>query len=123
MKQRILWLCAALLFLPGLAQAKIFLEDTNDTLQVVTASGVSTIHMYASWADITTTALTPGSSTARVTTATTTTLVSSPGASTQRQIKGFSVRNNHASSSNAITVQFFDGMNATELIKYTLLAE
>ncbi len=122
MKQRILWLCAALLFLPGLAQAKIFLADTDDTLRVVTASGVSTIHMYASWADITTSALTPGSSTARVTTATTTVLVAAPAASTQRQIKGLTVRNNHASSSNVITVQFFDGTNPTELIQYTLLA-
>lgn len=122
MKNRIFAFLLAVLLLPGLAQAKIFLEDTNDTLQVVTASGVTTIHMYASWADLTTTALTPGSSTARVTSATTTTLVASPGASTQRQIKGFSIRNNHASSSNAITVQFYDGTNATELIKYTLLA-
>jgi len=121
--KRLAILClAVMLLLPGLAQAKIFLADTDDTLRVVTASGVSTIHMYASWADITTSALTPGSSTARVTTATTTVLVAAPAASTQRQIKGLTVRNNHASSSNVITVQFFDGTNATELIQYTLLA-
>jgi hypothetical protein len=122
MKQRILAFLAALLLLPGLAQAKIFLVDTNDTLRVVTASGVSTIHMYAAWADLTTTALTPGASNAQVTTATTTVLVAAPGASTQRQIKGLSIRNSHASSSNVITVQFFDGATATELIQYTLLA-
>lgn len=122
MKQRILAVLAALLLLPGLAQAKIFLVDTDDTLRVVTASGVSTIHMYAAWADLTTTALTPGASDAQVTTATTTVLVAAPGASTQRQIKGLSIRNSHASSSNVITVQFFDGATATELIQYTLLA-
>lgn len=122
MKRLAVLFLVALLLLPGMAQAKIFLVDTDDTLRVVTASGVSTIHMYAAWADITTTALTPGSSTARVTTATTTALVGSPSASTQRQIKGFSIRNAHASSSNVITVQFFDGTNATELIQYTLLA-
>lgn len=122
MKRLAVLFLVALLLLPGLAQAKIFLEDTNDTLRVVTASGVTTIHMYASWADITTTAITPGSSTARVTTATTTALVASPAASTQRQIKGLSVYNAHASSSNAITVEFFDGTNATTLVKYTLLA-
>lgn len=122
MTQRLILFLAVLLLLPGLAQAKIFLEDTNDTLRVTTASSVTTIHMYGSWADITTTAITPGSSTARVTTATTTALVGSPGASTQRQIKGLTIRNNHASSSNAITVDFFDGTNATELVKYTLLA-
>lgn len=119
---RILILLLAVLALPLSAQAKIFLADTDDTLRVVTASGVSTIHMYAAWADITTTALTPGASDAQVTTATTTVLVAAPAASTYRQIKGLSIRNNHASSSNAVTVEFFDGVTATELIKYTLLA-
>lgn len=122
MKRLAILFLAALLSLPGLAQAKIFLVDTDDTLRVVTASGVSTIHMYAAWADLTTTALTPGASDAQVTTATTTVLVAAPGASTQRQIKGLSIRNSHASSSNVITVQFFDGATATELIQYTLLA-
>lgn len=122
MKQRILSFLAVLLLLPGLAQAKIFLVDTDDTVRVVTASGVSTIHMYAAWADLTTTALTPGNSDAQVTTATTTVLVAAPAASTQRQLKGLSIRNAHASSSNLVTVQFFDGATATELIAYTLLA-
>lgn len=122
MKRLAAFFLVALLLLPGLAQAKIFLVDTDDTLRVVTASGVSTIHMYAAWADLTTTALTPGASDAQVTTATTTVLVAAPGASTQRQIKGLSIRNSHASSSNLITVQFFDGATATELIAYTLLA-
>ncbi len=122
MKRLAVLFLVALLLLPGLAQAKIFLVDTDDTLRVVTASGVSTIHMYAAWADLTTTALTPGASDAQVTTATTTVLVAAPGASTQRQIKGLSIRNSHASSSNLITVQFFDGATATELIAYTLLA-
>lgn len=122
MKQRVFAVLFALLLLPGLAQAKIFLVDTDDTLRVVTASGVSTIHMYAAWADLTTTALTPGASDAQVTTATTTVLVAAPGSSTQRQIKGLSIRNSHASSSNAITVEFFDGATATQLITYTLLA-
>ena len=122
MKRLVAFFLVALLLLPGLAQAKIFLVDTDDTLRVVTASGVSTIHMYAAWADLTTTALTPGNSDAQVTTATTTVLVAAPAASTQRQIKGLSIRNSHASSSNAITVEFFDGATATQLIQYTLLA-
>ena len=122
MKQRILGFLAALLLLPGLVQAKVFLVDTNDTVRVVTASAVTTIHMYASWADLTTTALTPGASDAQVTTATTTVLVAAPGASTQRQLKGLTIRNAHASSSNVITIEFFNGTTATQLIQYTLLA-
>lgn len=115
-------LLLGLLLLPAWAEAKLILADTDDTVRVVTASGVSTIHMYAAWADITTTALTPGASDAQVTTATTTVLVAAPAASTQRQLKGLYIRNSHASSSNLITVQFYDGATATELIAYTLLA-
>ena len=122
MKQRILAFLLAVVLLPGLAQAKVFLVDTNDTLRVVTGSAVTTIHMYASWADMTTTSLTPGASDAQVTTATTTVLVAAPGASTQRQIKGLSIRNAHASSSNVIAVEFFNDTTATQLIQYTLLA-
>lgn len=121
MKKRLL-IAFVLILLPLSAQAKIFLADTDDTLRVVTASGVSTIHMYAAWADITTTALTPGASDAQVTTATTTVLVAAPGASTQRQLKGLTIANSHASSSNVVTVEFFDGATATRLIAYTLLA-
>lgn len=117
-----LFITLCLAIIPTWAQAKLILADTDDTVRVVTASGVSTIHMYAAWADITTTALTPGASDAQVTTATTTVLVAAPAASTQRQLKGLYIRNSHASSSNAITVEFYDGATATELIKYTLLA-
>lgn len=122
MKKLLGLILAVLLAVPSFVEAKIFLADTDDTLRVVTASGVSTIHMYAAWADITTTALTPGASDAQVTTATTTVLVAAPGASTQRQIKGLSIANAHASSSNVVTVEFFDGATATRLIAYTLLA-
>lgn len=117
-----LLLLIVFVLIPLSAQAKIILADTDDTLQVITASAVTTTFMYASWADITTTTLTPGASDAQVTTAVTTTLVAAPGTSTQRQVKGFTIRNSHASSSNAITVQFHDGATATELVKYTLLA-
>lgn len=111
-----------LILLPLSAQAKMILGDTNDTVEVVTASGVSTINVHASWADITTTALTPGMTNTLITTATTTTVVASPGASTQRQVKMLTVYNSHASSSNAISVQVYDGTNRAVLVKYTLLA-
>lgn len=119
---RILALLLAVLALPLTAQAKVFLADTNDTLEVVTASGVSTINVQAAWADITTTAITPGSTNSLITTATTTTVVASPGASTYRQIKGLTIYNSHASSSNAISVQQYDGTNRAVMLKYTLLA-
>jgi len=107
---------------PAQADAKLILGDTNDTLEVVTASAVSTINVYAAWADITSTTITPGMTNSLVTTATTTTVVAAPAASTQRQVKMLTVYNSHASSSNAISVQVYDGTNRAVLIKYTLLA-
>lgn len=120
MKRLILLLC--LVLLPVSAQAKIILGDTNDIVRVVTASAVSTMNVYAAWADITTTALTPGMTNTLITTATTTTVVAAPGASTQRQVKVLTIYNSHASSSNATTVEVYDGTNAAVLIKYTILA-
>jgi hypothetical protein len=107
-----------------MAEAKLILDSTSDTVAVVTGSAVNTIHVHTSWVDITTTALTPGSANTLITLGapTTTTVVASPGASTQRQVKLITVYNSHASSSNAISIQHYDGTNTAVLIKYTLLA-
>lgn len=120
MTRLLLVLC--LVLLPMSAQAKLILDSTSDTVAVVTASAVSTMHVHTSWVDITTSAFTPGSDSALITTATTTTVVGSPGASTQRQVKLITVYNAHASSSNAISIQHNDGTDTAVLIKYTLLA-
>jgi len=109
------------LLVPVQSQAFV-LTDTDDTLQVVTASGVSTITMQATWFDSTTSANTPSVSEAAVTTPATTTLVSSPAASTQRIIKNITIYNSHASSSNLITIQHYNGTTAFVQYKYTLLA-
>jgi hypothetical protein len=111
-----------LLCLPVMAEAKLILDSTSDTVAVVTGSAVNTIHVHTSWVDITTTALTPGSDSALIATQTTTTVVAAPGASTQRQVKLITVYNSHASSSNAISIQHYDGTDTAVLIKYTLLA-
>lgn len=59
---------------------------------------------------------------ATVVAATTTTLVSAPGADLKRNIYSFSARNRHASLANTITLQIFDGTNAFEIFKVTLAA-
>src|SRR5689334_3825134 len=99
----------------------ILLTSTSDLIQAVTASGSTNIDVHASYVDYNGTVVTPGrTNTAQITTATTTTIVASPGASTQRNVKHVSIRNVHASSTNAITVQHYDGTTTTTLIKYTL---
>ena len=99
----------------------LILDSTSDVVRVVTGSAVTT-DVYATWADQTTTAFTPGDTPTAITTATTTTVVAAPGASTQRLVKLLSVRNTHASSSNLVTIQRYDGSTAYELWKGTLLA-
>lgn len=85
------------------------------------SSGAVAVH--ASWVDNASGTITPGrTNTASITGQTTTTVVGSPGPSTQRNCKFLSVRNTHASTSNAITIQHTDGSNVEILWAGTLLA-
>jgi hypothetical protein len=100
----------------------INLASTSDLLQVVTSAG-GDIAVHASWVDLVdaATTATPGRTNTLITTATTTTVVASPGASTKRNVKVLNVRNDHASTSNTITVRHTDGTTVVELFTCTLL--
>lgn len=82
----------------------ILLKAATETLEIATSS-TADIDYSVSFADITTTSFAPSTSEGKVTTATTTTMVSAPGASTQRQIKLITITNRHASASNNIIVK------------------
>ena len=99
----------------------ILLTSTSDILRVVTAQAVSTIGVHASYMDNVSGAVTPGRTNTNITTATTTTVVGSPGASTQRNVNDLSIENNNASTSCVVTVQHFDGTTSVDLISVTLL--
>ena len=99
----------------------MLLTSTSDILRIVTGSAVD-IDVQAGWADITTTTFSPGRTNTKITSATTTTIVASPAASTQRQVKTVIIRNIHASSSNLVTIQHYDGTNSITIFKRTLLA-
>ena len=97
------------------------LTSTSDVVRVVT-SAASQIEVHASYVDWNGTAVTPGrTNTAAITTATTTTVVPSPGASVQRNLKHLNITNDHASASCTVTVEHFDGTTASELIAVILL--
>ena len=100
----------------------LLLTSTSDIVRVVTGSAVSTITVQASWVDNASSTITPGRTNTNITTATTTTIVASPGASTQRNVRGIYITNNHASSSCQVTVQHFDGTTSTDIMGVTLLA-
>jgi hypothetical protein len=101
----------------------LLLTSTSDLLTVVTGQAVTAIDVHASWVDYASGTITPGrTNTASITTATTTTVVASPAASTQRNVKSLHIRNRDASLSCDITVKHTDGTNNLELIKVTLAA-
>ena len=100
----------------------LLLTSTSDLIQVVTGS-TGDVRVHASWVDNNAGVITPGrTNTASISTATTTTVVGSPASSTQRNCKFLSVRNNHASTSNLVTIQHTDGTNVETLWAGTLLA-
>lgn len=99
----------------------ILLTSTSDKIQLITGSAGS-VKAHTSWVDNLAGVMTPGrTNPANITTATTTDLVGSPAASTYRNAKMLSVRNDHASVSNLATIQHTDGTNVIPLWKGTLL--
>jgi len=98
------------------------LSSISDVIQVVTGAAAQ-IECHASWADFNGTTVTLGrQNTPHITTATTTTIVASPGASTTRNVKHLNITNDHASQSCLITIEHYDGTTVEELISVILLS-
>ncbi len=97
----------------------LLLTATTHTLELQTSS-TSVINWQASWVDITTTLFTPDSGQGSISTATTTTIVAAPAASTQRQLKSLTVFNN-GTATNVVTVK--KDVSGTEYVvaKFSLL--
>lgn len=99
----------------------INLTSILDVIRVTTATAAQ-IEVHASWVDILAGAGTLGrTNTPHITTATTTTVVAAPAASTQRNVKHLNITNDHASASCTVTVEHFDGTTAIELMAFILL--
>ena len=100
----------------------LLLTSTSDLIQVITGSAGASVDVHASWVDNASGTITPGrTNTVGIATATTTTVVASPGASTQRNIKLLDITNTHATVSTQVTVIHTDGTNASDLMGVTLL--
>jgi hypothetical protein len=97
----------------------LILASTSDILRIVT-SAAATVDIHATWADNAAGTVTPGRTNTEVTTATTTTVVGSPAASTQRTVQLLTVRNVHASVVTDVTIQHFDGTTSIDMHKTTL---
>lgn len=99
----------------------LLLASTSDLLRIITGSAI-TIDVHASWVDMSGSTITPGRTNTLISTATTTTVVGSPAASTYRTVKTLTARNRHATTACDVTVVHSDGTNVPELVKVTLSA-
>lgn len=99
----------------------ILLTSTSDIVRIVTSAAANSIDVHASYVDLSGTTITPGRTNTKITTATTTTVVASPAASTSRNLKGMYVTNNSTGTNCTVAVQHFDGTNSVELIEVILL--
>lgn len=88
----------------------IILDSTSHTLRCVTSTA-GILDYYNSYADITTSAFTPAESMGSISSATTTTAVSAPGASTQRQLK-YAAYTNRGNTTMTFYFAVWDGSNA-----------
>jgi hypothetical protein len=98
----------------------MLLTTTTSILELKTG-GASKIDWTASWVDMTSSAFTPDASDGTVSSATSTTLIAAPAASTQRQVKFISLRNVGASS-NVVTIQKDVSGTDREILVMTLLS-
>ena len=96
------------------------LTSTSDILDLIT-SAIADIEVHVSFLDNNAGTFTPGrTNTASIVSATTTTILGSPGSSIQRRVKHVNIRNNHASTSCDVTVRHYDGTNTESIYKATL---
>lgn len=99
----------------------ILLDGANDVLRIIT-SGTPDIHVVAGFASYASGSVTPGKQATAITSATTTTIVSAPGASAYRTVRFLSIRNVHATTANTVTLELFNGTTAYQVHKLTLAA-
>jgi hypothetical protein len=98
----------------------ILLTDTSQYLAVTTSSA-SDIDWTANWVDLTASATTPDSDGGDITSATDTTIVASPAASTQRVLKLITLFN-RGSTSNTVTLKHYANAKLRYLRTWTLQA-
>lgn len=98
----------------------LLLTSTSDLVRVITSAAANAIEVHASYVDINGSTVTPGRTNTLITTATTTTVVASPGASTQRNVKALYCSNDSITTCT-VSVIHTDGSTIVELFQVILL--
>ncbi len=99
----------------------LLLTTTSDVVRVVTSAAANSINCHASWMDTNGTTVTPGRQNTIISTATTTTVVPSPGSGVTRNLKGLYITNDSVGTSCIVSVDHFDGTTQVELISFIML--
>lgn len=97
----------------------ILLTTTSDELRATT-DDAATLDVHVSWADLFSNVVTPGRTNTAISSATTTAIGPSPGASTSRTIKVVCIRNRHATGNVRVTIAHYDGSITAELFSARL---
>ncbi|CAB4173536.1 hypothetical protein UFOVP1183_37 [uncultured Caudovirales phage] len=97
----------------------LLLTSTTDLLRLTTSSA-ATLDVHTSWVDNASGVISPGRTNTKISSATTTTVVGSPVAATQRAVESLAIRNTHASLSADVTVVHTDGTTAVNIYKITI---
>lgn len=100
----------------------ISLIGNSASLRMVTSSAANVDVVASHLTKATGGAITKAPAWAKVSSATTTTIISAAGSGEERDIYALVLRNVHASLANTIILQAFDGTNAFEVFKVTLAA-
>jgi hypothetical protein len=99
----------------------LLLTSTSDKVQLVTGAAAN-LGVHCSYVDNASGSITPGrSNTVGIVAATTTDIVGSPGAGTQRNVRSIFIRNVHASASTQATVRHTDGTALADIASVLLL--
>lgn len=98
----------------------LLLTSTSDVIRVITGSAANNVEVHASWVDMNGATITPGRQNTSITTATTTTVVPSPGASTHRNVRALYITNKSTISCE-VAVEHYDGTTAIEMYGVVLL--
>ncbi len=97
----------------------LLLASTSDIIRIDTSS-TADVDCHVSYVDLASGAVTPGRQNTTVSSATTTTICAAPASSTYRTVKSIHIRNRHATTSNTVTVEHYDGTTGVELISVAL---
>jgi hypothetical protein len=99
----------------------VFLATTSSVLRLITSS-TANIDVICNWVETNSSGQTPDQQLTAINTATTTTILSAPAASTVRRAVGLYVCNRHATTANTIELQVYNGTTAYQLFDVTLAA-